>query len=438
MTTHPPELMAHQREGVEWLKENKRGLLAWSPGLGKTLTTLAFIHEASDALPALIVAPRGLLNVWKDEIEKWYSTLDYCVLTGNMAKRRKMIDERHAVYIVGYETMRMTGSALSSLDWGTVVLDESGKVRSPLAKVSKCIHNFKARYRIALDGTPVSNSIADLWNICTWLDKTCLYGSWWKFRSYHAIMNQFIPGKIDGWRGAPDIVEKTKHLIQWKGKGTLTNLPPITEQDVPVSLTDEEKQELRRLRNEMEVIVSDGRIPITNALTLLLRMRQYLDGDNNYGSSKLELLEELLSTISGKCIIFCAFKPTVAKIKELYGESCHVITGEETPLQKNLALELFKSGHGRRILVGTSALARGFNIQEAGYIIHFDLPWSYAQYDQQIGRAWRNGQTKNVHVYNMVAEAPVEKKIRKILADKQSLAENLSRKEIAELLDISL
>ena len=188
----------------------------------------------------------------------------------------------------------------------------------------------------------------------------------------------------------------------------------------------------------MEVIVSDGRIPITNALTLLLRMRQYLDGDNNLDNSKMSVFQELVDTLGGKCIVFCAFKHTVAKIKEIYGDSCHVITGDETPLQKDLALELFKSGHGKKILVGTSALARGFNIQEAGYIIHFDLPWSYAQYDQQIGRAWRNGQTKNVHVYNIVAEAPVEKKIRKILADKQSLAENLSRKEIAELMDISL
>lgn len=431
-------LMPHQREGVDWLKENKRGLLAFAPGLGKTLTVLMLIKETGiNSLPALIIAPRGLLGVWVAEAEK-YMAFSVIPITGTGAERKKRLEEKHSVYVIGYEMARIMWKELSMIEWGLIALDESGKVRTPTAKVSKVIHSFRARYKVALDGTPISNSIADLWNVCTWLDRTCLYGNFYRFRAIHAIMNPYIPGKVEAWRGEKEIMDKTKHLIMWRGKETLTDLPPLTEQDVPVEMETDEIKELKKMKEEMVAIVKNELMPITNALVLLLRMRQYIDGVEQKKSSKLTALRDLLDALApeSKAIIFCAFKATARRLLEEMRDEAVLIDGDTSQEERDVALALFKESNKVRWLIGTSAMSKGYNIQCADVIIHYDLPWSFAMYDQQIGRAWRNGQEKHVHVYNLVAEKTIEKKIRKILAGKQSLAESLSRRDLAELLDI--
>mgnify|MGYP001559546709 CR=1 FL=1 len=114
--------------------------------------------------------------------------------------------------VVGYESLRVDFKAIRGLKFDALVLDESYKIANPRAKVTKCVLQMMAPVRIALNGTLISNSYADIWSVCHWVSPGCLYNNFWAFRSIHAIMNPHFP-QIVGWRGVEEI-KKAENLFQ--------------------------------------------------------------------------------------------------------------------------------------------------------------------------------------------------------------------------------
>lgn len=192
--------MPHQEEAIRYLEARDGcALLAMEPGTGKTLSALEYV-ERGQFYPVLVIAPVSLLGMWAGEIKRWYPHLKVNLIRGDKKKRLDAYLTKADIYLIGYETFRMDYVVASRLPVETCIADESGKVRTPTAKVSKAFRSFLPPRRIALDGTPVSNTVADLWNVSEWLHPKVFFGNWWAFRKRYAVMNPYIPGKIDSWR----------------------------------------------------------------------------------------------------------------------------------------------------------------------------------------------------------------------------------------------
>lgn len=432
-------LFPHQREGVDWLIAHKGcGLLAWSPGTGKTLTSLTAIREL-DGFPLLIVAPVSLLSTWAIETERWLGIAPL-IIRGTAHKRTQIYESLAAsprpICLIGYETFRADQKRIFAIPWTSCIADESGKIRTPTAKVSKALRQFQPRYRIALDGTPVSNSLADLWSPIEWIAPGALYGSWYRFRAMHAIMNQWIQGKIDGWRDQDWIMRTCNKHISWKKKEDVLDLPPILEQSIAVELNPDERSHYTKIKKELLVEIEGKILPIDNILTLMLRLRQAANGVLTPHSSKLKTLQELVESLPAgeKLIVFTQFESVVSLLRSSLPYTHAYIQGSLSSEEREVEIKRFMDDPDTRLLYMTSAGERGINLQNCAYMANYDLPWSYASYEQRIGRIWRQGQTRPMTVWNLVARGTVDEHMQKILERKIALATELSRQDIEEML----
>lgn len=444
-------LLPHQREALTWLLgRGGSGILAMEPGTGKTLVALAALEEKRVGR-ALIIAPVSLLEGWRDEIKKWTGgRWNEVVVRASPTVRAKFwksleTDREMRLVIVSYETARKDIDMLRRIAWGGIVMDETYKIQNPSSRLSRAMLKLSAPVRIALNGTLISNGYGDIWTACHWIKPGSLYNSFWAFRSAHAVLHPAFP-QIVGWRGVEDIKARAWPLILFKKKTeVLTSLPPMTEQTVHVDMSREEWKTYELVKNELRVeLLSGEEVEIQNALVKLLRLRQvtgnvglFVEGGR---SSKLEAVLELLETIprDAKVIVFSMFKETVNALEKMLAD-CNVlkITGEVNSVDRDDVIRAFRSNPLCRVLLGTDALAYGVNLQEASYIINVDLPWSYAKYEQRVGRAWRMGQKQNVTVYNMQCDDTIDKHVAKILEEKTVMGEdfrNVTKKMIQEIL----
>ncbi len=448
--SNPVPLMPHQEEAVQWLLKNRRGLLAHEPGCGKTLSALETVRR-DGCRRVLIVAPSPLLSVWRDEAIKWYGwTVDLVRLPPkdrqaywlNLAT--VVPQEGHVnLTVVSYETLRIDFPMIRTLSWDAVVFDETLKIQNPTAKVTKAAMTLKAPLKIALNGTPISNSWADLWPVMTWLEPLSLYGNFYKFRAIHAIMNPHFPA-IVGWRDTETIKTRTAPLTHAKRKtDVLQDLPEMTEQTISFDLSEMERRFYKTIKEELQLSIGGQDVPISNALVELLRLRQTANGlfafnNGDTMSSKIDALEDLLADVpkDAKVLVFTSFKESAKELKRRFPHA-QLVTGETDARKRETEIDTFKKTGS--ILIGTDAIAYGVNLQEASYVVNFDLPWSYAKYEQRIGRAWRKGQKNAVTVYNLEANGTVDAHVRKILERKMKNADevmSVTRDDLRAILDM--
>lgn len=427
--------MAHQVAGVDWLIKNKRGILYWVPGSGKTLTALEALHRL-ECKNVLIVAPVSLLSVWSDELKRFYDEPS-TIIRGTPAKRFALW-YADGIKIVGYETLRQDFKTMPR-KFNAIVLDEAAKIACPVTKITKRILQLDAPVKIVLNGTLLANSIGDLWSPCEWLERGVLFGNWYHFRAVHAVMNPYIPGAVVGWRNVSDVEKKCAHLISRKTKEeVLTYLPPVTEQVVTFQLSPKERAVYERIRREAIVKIRDEDMPVSNALVELTRLKQTTNGTFVFGenepSSKIRVLKELIETlpVDAKAVIFSNFKTTVDKIvEELPGAL--KISGDVLGAERDATMEVFRTDPTKRFLVMTSAGEKGLNVQTASYLFSMDLPWTNASHEQRIGRLWRTGQKNHVHIYILEAEKTVDVKCREILEKKKKMADDFQGYTQADL-----
>lgn len=434
--------MPHQEEAIQFLEsKGSKGLLAMEPGTGKTLTTLEYLRR-KDIFPALIVAPVTILGMWKNEIAKWYGW-NVVTIRGAPAEREEIyLKNRADIYLIGYETFRIDVERIkNTLHVHACILDESGKIRTPTALISKHIRGFKPPVRIALDGTPVSNSIADLWNVSEWLEPGIFLGNWWKFRKQNAIMNPYIPGKIDGWRDPDKIAQTASRNIFWKKKtDVLKDLPPMTQTDLTLDQSPEERKLYKQIKNELRLEINGEQIPITNALALLMRLRQAANGvfTDPITPTKTKAVLDLMNGLppSEKVVVFSQFETVINRLADDLPFKSVKITGAVSSEDREAAVSQFENDPETRVILMTSAGEKGLNLQCASYMIQYDLVWSASAEEQRIGRIWRHGQPKPVTIWNLLMSGTVDIHMRGILNRKKKLADAVSNTETITYEDI--
>lgn len=434
-------LLPHQEQTIKRLEvTGGRQLLNLWPGAGKTLTTLCYLFKQQ--LPrVLVVAPASVCAVWEAESEKWCFP-EFIRYTGTPLKRSRLLDtlrENPSWTVVSYETYLRDHKNLDRIRWDAVVLDECHKIKSPTAKVSKALRNLcqLVPRAILLSGTPLVNGWGDMWSQVEAVKKGSLYGNWFIFRNMHAIMP--IPGvpAITGWRGVEQIKAKiAPHIFTIDKQEIIKHLPPVQEIDIPVELSSKEQKMYASMRDAMVIELEDETLTAANALVKVGRLRQLTDGLFTLGieeSAKLEALSDLLDTLQGQhVIVFSMYEQTVQFMAGKLGIK-NVITGSTSGRDEIIARWRKDGG----VIMGTSAMSTGLNLQEAAYVIQIEKPWTKAEEDQRIARAWRTGQKRPVTVYNLLARDTIDYGVKKLLERKGGMAEDLAAltmKDIQELL----
>ena len=486
------ELKAHQRIGVAWLQhlweaspDQCRGaLLADDMGLGKTLQLLTFISSCfemdPDLPPALVVAPVALLENWRNELDRFFlpGTLPILTLYGSTLKALRVAKHEldadlkaegvtrllkkgwvgdARLVLTTYETMRDLEFALASQPWSIMVCDEAQKIKTPAALVTRSAKKQKVRFRIACTGTPVENTLADLWCLFDFVQPGML-GALSQFsRVYRQPIEaktQEQLAKVEELRALikPQILHRRKTEVA-------TDLPTPVEDDIckrlPMSNYQQELYAgaLNTLREQRDVAPA-------SQLQALHAIRKICSDPHGYAELQslkisiekivnespkmswlIKTLKELAADTGGdhKVIIFCEFRELQLQLQRViaafFGMAASIVNGDTSADPRAIhnrqeLIDAFQKSTGFNVII-LSPLAVGFgvNIQAANHVIHFTRTWNPAKEDQATARAYRIGQTRVVKVYypGVISEnfPSFDVKLDQLLSSKRALATDI-------------
>ena len=484
------ELREYQKEGYNWIKfllENKLGaLLADDMGLGKTIQTLAVIqsminheyhpttvhrHMAFEEVekvlngssiipsnqfyqgPTLVICPKSLLYNWQSEANKFCPTLK--VLKYNGIHRHKLISEFADIdlIIMSYGTMRNDIEILKCFEYRCVVLDESQAIKNPSSLTARNLLKLNARNRIALTGTPIENTLLDIWSQMNFLNPGLL-------GSYSFFENQFIKPiekssnakKADELRKFidPFVLRRTKSQV-------VKELPPKIEKIHYCEMSPAQEELYEKVksqyRNEIlnhvnQVGISKSRLKIFNGLMHLrqLALNPSLKDENYEGGSGKddEISRMLIRAIENghKILLFSQFVGYLKNIAELLKESkiqyCY-LDGSMDEKERANQIDLFQNTPEIKIfLLSLRAGNSGINLTAADYVFLADPWWNPFTMKQAEDRAHRIGQNKTVMSYKFITKNTIEEKILALQMKKTRLAESIIPDEDVVLTNLDI
>ena len=432
-------LRDYQARGVEWisfLTDNGFGaLLADDMGLGKTIQTIAWILRAlaakatGAAQPVLVVAPLTLLSNWRHEFAKFAPSLRVYVHQGDMRHVGSGFKKAAAeadVVVTSYALIVRDHSEFAEVEWDGIVLDEAQAIKNPDTHAARAIRALGVRRRLALTGTPIENSVADIWSLEEFLN----------------------PGLLGDRKSFADRFVKplATDPSSAQGKKLRRALEPFVlrrlKSDPAVAGELGEKREVREYcalapaeRAEYEGALADyraGERRQGDIFALLTRLKLACDGfdGETVSGGKADRLVELVETIfeNGESVlIFSQYAKVGEALKKMlerrFAQPIAFLHGGLSAAQREEQIALFGGTAGPAAFV-LSLRAGGFglNLTKATHVIHYDRWWNPAVEGQATDRAHRIGQEKTVFVHVFVTEGTVEERVEEILDRKESLA----------------
>lgn len=437
----------YQIAGLKWLtmlaNYNMGGILADEMGLGKTLQTIAFVMQqyAKYKKPTLIVAPTSLLYNWQAEIEKFTPGAKVCIVSGTPAERKqisKKFDSFHFV-ITSYGLLRRDIDLYTGYKFAYCFVDEAQHIKNPATINSKAVKKIKAGGYFALTGTPLENTLTELWSIFDFVMPGYLY-SRHKFRKMYEVPIV----KENDRDSLADLLKHTKPFVLRRLKTqVMKELPDKIESRMVSELEPEQKQLYAayalQAKNEIDVLAENGgfernRIKI---LALITRLRQLcchpsLFVENYDGTSgKIEMLKEIVENALSdghRIIIFSQFTTMLKIISEMLSEigvEHYYLDGSTKSKDRIELVNTFNKGGADVFLISLKAGGTGINLTGADMVIHYDPWWNPAVENQATDRAHRIGQTKTVQVLKLVAKGTIEEKIYNLQKLKQNMIDSV-------------
>jgi len=463
------DLRPYQLEGAKWLvKHHLNGLgacLADDMGLGKTVQTLAVLlyaketlkanHSQNEGIPkqlslfeeyvetrkalcSLIVLPASLVFNWESEIKKFAPSL---MVKRHVGKERSK-DFKALIHfdliLTTYQTLLKDVALFSKINFHYIVLDESHYIKNRDSKIFNQLTQLKTDNRISLSGTPIENSLADLWSQMQFINPDIL-GDYDFFKKHFQdpIQKNRDESAISELRQlvAPFILRRTKSEV-------LKDLPDLDEQILYSEMDEEQakwfEREKSKARNQLlvEAQETDGNVNKIMVLNTLMRLRQLanhpllLESDSKISSGKFADVTNTIESVvkaGHKILVFSGFVKHL-EIYETYlkkeGLSYSKLTGEDSQTERKNAVEKFNEDPDCKVfLMSIKAGGVGLNLTSASYVLILDPWWNPFVERQAVARAHRLGQQNKVTVIRFIAKDSIEEKILKLQIEKLHIAE---------------
>lgn len=470
------ELRPYQKEGFSWmqlLQDNHfGGCLADDMGLGKTVQTLSLLLKSAHTVyvnnyepedkptltqlsifdqlhndkktssnTSLIVMPTSLIHNWEEEIKKFTPELKCFKFVGQNRPKDLHIFNEFNIILTTYGTVRNDFELLKTYKFFYLILDESQYIKNPDSKIYKAVNDLKSIHRLVLTGTPIENSLTDLWAQINFLNNGLL-GSLRFFKKEFVIpieknsdhekqerLQQFIQ---------PFVLRRTK-------KQVAKDLPDKIETVILCDMTDEQKsfyeEEKSKIRNSiMETIEKTEDKPTILAIEGLNKLRQIANHpilvDKTYtaDSGKYEEITRNIENLIAekhKVLIFSAYVKHLNLFAEYLQKKEHpfsMLTGSTQ--KRDQVIHDFQDSDDKHVfLIQIKAGGVGLNLTAADYVFIIDPWWNPAVEEQAINRTHRIGQNKKVMVYRFISAETVEEKIQQLKARKYELASSLINTE---------
>jgi superfamily II DNA or RNA helicase len=442
------ELRPYQKTGYGWLSALAEtgfgGVLADDMGLGKTVQTLALLLERhvvrGAESPSLLIVPTSLVGTWRREAERFAPDLRVLVLHGPDRHARMAESAAHHVVITTYPLIHRDHEALFGHDWEIVVLDEAQAVKNPASSAARHIRKARARTRLALTGTPMENSLQDLWTLFDWL----IPGLLGDRKAFNERFRTPIE-KLGDTAAQAALNARIRPFMLRRTKGDVAaELPEKIEITELVPLGDRQRGLYESIRATMDARVRDAiarkglaasRITILDAL---LKLRQVCCDpallkqnaaapvtDSAKRARLMEMLEPLIAE-GRRVLVFSQFVQMLRLIEadvKARGWDYAWLTGQTRNREEVVAG--FQAGRAPLFLISLKAGGVGLTLTAADTVILYDPWWNPAVERQAMDRAHRIGQGRSVFVFRLVAEGAVEQAISSLQAKKQALADAL-------------
>ncbi len=441
------KLRPYQKTGYQWLctldHYGLGGILADDMGLGKTLQTIAYVMMLwqRQKKPSLIIAPTSLVYNWLSEFEKFAPQLPVMVLDGNRQQRTNRLNDiaRHACTITSYSLLRRDIEDISACVFASCFLDEAQNIKNPETLNARSVKQVRADRYFALTGTPIENSLTELWSIFDFIMPGYLF-------TQKVFQNLYeLPVVREGSQEALENLHRqtSPFILRRMKKDVLKELPDKIETRTICDMTEEQRQIyeafLQKSRSDLEKEVSMNGYARSQIyiLALLTRLRQICCHPalfmKNYqgGSGKLQLLEELLDdcfSAGHRVLVFSQFTSMlelIAKNQQELGRSLFYIDGQVPSEERINQVQRFNQGEGQLFLISLRAGGTGLNLTGADTVIHFDPWWNPAVEDQATDRAYRIGQENIVQVFKLYNRNSIEEKIYLLQQKKQNLIDSV-------------
>jgi len=444
------ELRPYQREGFAWLTflhaHGLGGVLADDMGLGKTVQTLALIAHARgqdpQGDPFLVVAPASVLPVWRREAERFTPGLRVAVLDRTSGARGT--DLRTALrgadlVVTSYSVLRIDEEEFAEVPVQGFILDEAQFVKNRRSRTHRAAKGVRARMRLAITGTPMENSLDDLWAILD-LVAPGLVGTAIGFRKRFTLPIETgeHPQRMALLRRQirPFVLRRTKELVA-------AELPEKHEEVLRVTLSPEHRavydsvlqRERKKVLGLIDTDLDRSRFIVFRSLTLLrmLALDPSLVDAEEYGdvpSSKLEALFDRLAEVIGaghRVLLFSQFTSYLDRVAaELERREVPFAHLDGSTRDRDAAVSGFRDGDAPVFLISLKAGGFGLTLTEADYVFLLDPWWNPAAENQAVDRAHRIGQERQVMVYRMIAEDTIEEKVLALQQRKAELFDALT------------
>lgn len=451
----PEELNAtlrpYQIEGFQflaYLATNRfGGILADDMGLGKTIQSITYIlwlrnqnkenikAGTAQKMPALVVCPKSVLDVWATEAEKFAPNLKVKVLRTRDDLIIKEAQEELDIVVLNYAQLRVCGDDLNNIKWLTVILDEGQQIKNPDSKAAKAARELKSTNRLVLTGTPIENRLMDMWSLMAFAMPGVLGSRGYFKKRFDKRKDPTSQNRLAA-RLRPFLLRRTKLQVA-------KDLPPRTEEEVFANMEGVQamlyKAELKRIQKALLGLNSDEAVKKNSFAILqgLMRLRQicchpglidpkYLKEESAKMTALFYLLDQLREE-GHKVLVFSQFVSMLDIIKarlETESRPYNYLTGQTK--DRKGEIEQFQTTKDPSVfMLSLKAGGAGLNLTSASYVILYDPWWNPAVENQAIDRTHRIGQKNKVIAYRLLTKGTVEEKIRVLQHQKTALVTNV-------------
>ncbi len=443
-TTLEATLKNYQQDGFKFLKTmqhlNFGAILADDMGLGKTIQVISVILSDKNEKPSLIVCPSSLIFNWEKEFNKFAPSLKVLTINEDGKTRAQQFkdDVSDQIIITSYELLKRDFEFYDELDFEYFVIDESHYIKNSKTQNFKTVTQISADFKIALTGTPIENSLSELWSLFDFIVPGYL-GTYNEFAKKYEIpiLKEEDHEKMEQLKTLvnPFILRRLKSDV-------LNELPQKSEKFVKIDLSKKQSEVYNanfiEMKEQLEATpeeeLNKNKLIVLAMLTKLRQLScdpQLVYEDYSYPSPKVEKSIEIIkdSIQKGqKTLLFSQFTTMLDIIAQKLtdeGISYYMLKGSTKKEERHELTEKFNHDETSVFLISLKAGGTGLNLVGANTVIHFDPWWNMSAQNQATDRVYRIGQEKDVQVFKLISNNTIEEKIVDLQSKKSALADNM-------------